>query len=156
MKKNRNFWNVILGMCVFCLSVCVDMLYSFAKNESLQHGKMYRNYMFLDEWMNKKREDPDRIVRTLNEMNYKKIAIYGAGYLGCQLYRELQNSSIHVEYMIDNYRKESGLPVQVFPLRDLPKPVDAIIISILHEGKKIEDNIRIQTGIDTRLLEDLI
>lgn len=156
MKKRRHFWNVILGMCVLGLGVCVDILYSFAKEESMRHGTMYRNYMFLDEWMNKKRDDPGKIVRTLNEKNYKKIAIYGAGYLGCQLYRELQSSSIHVEYMIDNYRKEGGLPVQVFPLWDLPKPVDAIIISVLHEGKKIEDSIRIQTGIDTKLLEDLI
>lgn len=156
MKKWQHFWGIVLGSCVFVLAVCVDMLYSFAKNESMQHGKMYRNYMFLDEWMNKKRVDPDKIVRTLEGLNYKKIAIYGAGYLGCQLYREFQDSPIHVEYMIDNYRRESGLPIPVCPLQDLPKPVDAILISVLHEGKKIEEDVRIQTGVDTKLLEDLI
>lgn len=156
MNKKLFFLNIVLEISSLFFLLCIKIFYDLAKREAELHGKMYRNYMFLDEWMNKKRKDPNKIIHTLEEMNCKEVAIYGAGYLGYQLYNELRDSSIKVVYMIDNYRKESGLPVSICSMSNVPQKVDVVIISLIYGTKKIKENIQKQTGMKSLLLEELI
>ena len=70
------------------------------------------------------------IVNYLKEKNINKIAIYGYGFFGELLYRELQNTEINVDYIIDK-RKELVTDAKTVEPQSEWQPVDAIIISPL-------------------------
>lgn len=70
------------------------------------------------------------IVYYLKEMGVKTIAIYGYGFLGKILYKELQSTEITVDYIIDK-RKIIDADIKIVEPESEWPPVDAIIISPL-------------------------
>ena len=102
----------------------------------------YRKMFFVyDAWL-KLYSDNRSISGFLKEKQYNKVAIYGDGYLGKQLYRELKRDGIEVSYFIDRnaaYLKEE-IPVYTVE-GNLPK-VDMVISTLTEKD-----------GVDMTLLE---
>lgn len=73
------------------------------------------------------------IKNYLKEKKIKNIAIYGYGFFGERLYRELQGTEIKIDYIIDK-RKEINVDIKTInPQSEWPQ-VDAIIITPLTYG----------------------
>lgn len=85
----------------------------------------------------------NRLGDTLIQMGYKKIAIYGYGYLGKALYRELAESGCCVAYIIDKYLSENEIEV-LRPGEDMPE-IDAVIVTAVYEYEKIRKKYEKET-----------
>lgn len=76
-----------------------------------------------------------RLGDTLIQMGYKNIAIYGYGYLGKALYREIAESGCRVNYVIDKYLSENNIEF-LRPGEDM-SGIDAVIVTAVYEYEKI-------------------
>lgn len=93
-----------------------------------------------DKWL-KARQDGKSLVRYFEMRGYKNIAIYGMGYLGESLVKELQNSNVRVQYGIDRNAENIYSSVDVFKLSaDLPE-VDAIVVTAVFCCDEIEKEL---------------
>ncbi len=146
----------LLMLCIVVLIIYINILYGVLKRENSQFNAMKRNYLFLNEWMDKKRRNPSRIVNLLSKKGYGRIAIYGAGEMGIQLYKDLCNSGIIIECFIDRSKSECGIDIPIYTLDDQLPEVDAVIVSVVHSWKIIEDSIVKKYQGDILFLEELV
>lgn len=93
-----------------------------------------------DRWL-LNREQGKSIGDYLCRQGCKRVAIYGAGYLGRHLITELRKSQVKVAYVIDRnvYAKDKECPTYQLS-RELP-PVDAIIVTPAGEYADIRRRI---------------
>lgn len=96
-----------------------------------------------DEWL-RIRQDGRSLVQYFEKKGYKDIAIYGMGYLGESLVRELKNSDIKVQYGIDKNAENIYSSVNVVNLSvDLPR-VDVIVVTtVFFFGEIYEELVNI-------------
>ena len=81
-------------------------------------------------WMNIK-QDQKSIATWLYERSYRTIAIYGMGYVGECLIKDLKGSNVEIKYAIDKKKKvlQSGMEM-LSPDEELQK-VDAVIVTAI-------------------------
>ena len=96
-----------------------------AQSKTLSQSHTMRTLSnWLDLWQKGK-----TILPFFHKNNYRKIAIYGYGYLGKHLMKELASSDVEVGYIIDRNPLIKTSSYRVYSLcKDLP-PVDAIIVT---------------------------
>lgn len=157
MKKGLK---IILTFCfalyVLSLHFFTDIVYGFAKQKNSSFNGMRRNYLFLNEWMDKKRKNPLRLAESLAEYRTGRIAIYGAGELGIQLYKELRINGIEALCFIDRAQAEVGIRIPVYSLQDeLPK-IDTVIVAVVHSQETIKKSILEKINCRILFLEELI
>lgn len=71
--------------------------------------------------------------------NIRRIGIYGMGFLGCDLYDELENTDIEIAYVMDREAQTIDKVVPVVSVdEDLPC-VDAIVITAISVENKIQE-----------------
>ena len=79
----------ILAFCfalyILFLHYIVNIVFGFAKQKNSRFNGIQRNFLFLNEWMDKKRKNPLKLVESLEEYRTGRIAIYGAGEIGLHL-----------------------------------------------------------------------
>lgn len=101
--------------------------------------KIFDIMTLLDAWMNVNRSHK-KVVDYLMERFVKKVAIYGMGVLGRQLYAELEVSDIEIDFVID--RKEvQNVRVPVYKPEDNFPAVDMIIMTTVGEFTAIRRTI---------------
>ncbi len=71
----------------------------------------------------------------------KRVAIYGLGILGNQLYSELENTEIEIPYIIDSRDLHLENIKQYFPNDRFPE-VDAVIVTPVSQYMEIEEIIK--------------
>lgn len=146
----------ILILIIILLLICIKIIFGLLKEKNEHIGKVNRNFLFLNEWMDKKRDNPERMKNNLISKNCSRVAVYGAGYLGFQLYRELQKNSIEVVCFIDKSRTETCLDIPFYSLQDQMPDIDAIIISLVYSHNVIERDIKKVFKGEILFLEELI
>lgn len=100
--------------------------------------------------------DSCSISAYLKKQRYKTVAIYGDGYFGKQLYKELKKDHINVVCFIDrnaDYLKEE-IPVYK-PEKNFPV-TDVIIITIIQQGKEVKKSLAELSFAKILCLEDLL
>ncbi|WP_322906515.1 hypothetical protein [Paenibacillus campi] len=98
-----------------------------------------RYYLMQDQWL-KNVHRQRYIQQYLQERGIQKIAIYGAGKFGENVYAELQHSNIQVVCFIDNanaYGDINGVPKVSPAQQELLQNVDAIIITPFYDAINI-------------------
>lgn len=91
--------------------------------------------------------------------NYHKVAIYGLGRLGKQLYRELSSSGIEVIYVIDaTYGSTSRIYQQTpcFHPKDRLPEAELIIVTIPNEAKEITNQLREKITCPIKAINELL
>lgn len=106
-------------------------------------------------WFQKKQTNKN-IGKYLEDMNIKKIAIYGMNDIGEILLKELEESSVSVKYGIDRNARGifSSIPVYL-PNEPLPY-VDMILVSAVYYFDEIKYDIELRTGMKVYSLIDLV
>lgn len=87
-----------------------------------------------------------------------EILIYGWGYLGNLLFRELEHTSVKVKGIIERRSVGDICDIPIYSLQDdLPK-ADAVIVTVLYDTEKIRSDIGEKIGQDCMVicLEELI
>jgi len=141
---------IIIAVLVYALFFCYDVL----KREYSQKQKMTRNFKLLNLWFEKKIMDEKFIAQYLSDRKYNSVAIYGFGYIGELLYKELRHLSINVDYIIDNATKNTGL--KVLSLKDEFPKTDAVIVAVSYDYENIEKKIVAKTDAPVVFLEEML
>lgn len=90
--------------------------------------KNTENMELLDRWMELEEEEKS-IAAWLYQYGYKNIAIYGYGILGKHLYKQLKDSVICIDYIIDQQRDKIHVPSKTYALSDDLPQTDAVIVT---------------------------
>jgi len=141
---------IIIVVLVCALGFCYDVL----KREYSGKQKVTRNFKLLNWWFEKKIENEKFIPEYLSQRGYKSVAIYGFGYMGELLYKDMRRFNVAVDYIIDNTAKNTDL--KIFTLKDeLPK-TDAIIVAVSYDYESIEKKIKEKTNVPVVFLEEML
>ena len=97
-------------------------------------------------------------MKFLNK-NIKSIAIYGLGYLGECLHRDLKNTNINVEFVIDKNHLDKKIDdVKIIYLEEIKDqyPVDVIVVTTIKVYDEIKNELRERTNIKIVSLQEVI
>lgn len=120
-------------------------------------GEQYRlqyNEAVLNAWMKVKFQGKS-FDSFFQKYGYKKVAIYGMGYLGERLLDELYQSNVEVVYGIEKDKKESDR-LRMYVLQEEWPQVDAIVVSVVHLFFGIKYELEQKTDIPILSLENII
>jgi len=110
------------------------------KKEKIEKEKNVQILTFLNNWLIMYQMKKN-MIPYIEDMGYKKIAIYGMGILGKRLYDELEDSTITVLYAIDQNAENIRDLVDVKHPSDELEEVDAVIVTSLHYYDEIKQNM---------------
>lgn len=96
------------------------------------------------------------IAEYFERKGYRKIAIYGMGYLGACLYRELRKTCIRVSYGMDRSAVDFEGELRIFRIEDDMENVDAVVVTILEDLQEISDQLTEKMGCPTVTLPQVL
>lgn len=91
------------------------------------------------------------LAEYFSEHNYRTVAIYGYGYLGNCLKRELERNNIAVPYVIDQNKRGEG----IFAWEDDWEIVDCIVVTAIGSYKEIREKILRKRSFNVMSIEDI-
>lgn len=144
----------IVGFCMGCSWIFKRNL-EFVKKQCKRGDKFYRMFYILNLWLTHK-EDGKEIVTYFEKMNYHRIAIYGVGYLGKHLIKELKGTEITIDYVIDKKEKELTNDIDIYKPEDALPETDVIVVTALIEFEEIADQLERKVDCPIISLEDII
>ena len=157
MKKGfKTVLGLGVALYILFLNFSLNIVFGYARQKNSRFNGIQRNFLFLNEWMDKKRKKPLKLAESLAEYRRGRIAIYGAGELGLQLYKELCVNNIDVLCFIDRSKIEVGARLPVYSLQDQLPEIDTVIISVVHSQEKIRESILGKVNCNILFLEELI
>lgn len=152
MKKD--IINILIGMTVGSIVIAYLSRRS-SRQMSKKIDKFKSYYQVLNQWFSLKQEGKSLECYFLAN-NYQVIAIYGMGEMGNRLYKELKETSITVEYVIDREIDNVYAEVDVYKATDDLPEVDAIIVTAFFDFSEIRHQLSEKVDYDIISLEDII
>lgn len=101
-------------------------------------------------------EDGKKITDYFYLMNYKNVAVYGIGYLGKHLVKELKASDIKIDYIIDKNVKETKDNIAIYTPEDVLPDTSVIIVTAIMEFDEIADMLEDKIKCPIISVEDII
>lgn len=147
---------VILLLIIFFMGYIIFFLYNAFKQKDIEFKKLKKNFLMLYDWMDSSRTENKALVSLLEKRGYKEVIIYGWGYLGQQLYKELQDTQIRVKGILDRRTMDNAYNIPAYTLRSELPEADAVIITVLYDGEKIRNDLAEKVNCPIMSLEELI
>lgn len=129
-----------VGLCAIILSLAaigkglLNLLWKIKRKieqYEIDLKNLKRHHAILEHWLNTKIKGQN-LEPYFEKNEFRTIAVYGLGTLGCCLCRELQGSSVvKVEYGIDKNIETSKWIVRLKKLSEEIVPVDAVIVTAI-------------------------
>ena len=130
------------------------------RNEKADYEKikLTRWYELLNAWLCVKNDYAANFEDYFNDHDFRNIAIYGCGELGCRLFEELQHTDIKVLYMIDQNAKNIKYKCEVISVNEFAedKEIDAVIVSPVQSFEAIRENLKNVRNVEIVSLEEVI
>ena len=117
--------------------------------------KFKQYYNMLVQWLILKQAGKS-LEQYFIDHNYKTIAIYGMGEMGSRLYDELKETSIVVNYGIDQEALGEYSELEVFSKEEDYPDVDAIIVTATFAFDVIEEELRSKVHCPIISLENVV
>lgn len=125
-------------------------------SKTMTQAKKFREMFFiLEKWL-RLRQKGFSIESLLQQCKIRSIAIYGFGYLGCDLYDELERGVICVKYVIDQNTISEVDAIQIIKPEDEFEQVDAIIITTVMDEEKIKRKLLDKCNFQILTLRELL
>ncbi len=116
----------------------------------------FRNYYdVLNHWMELK-QGGKSLEEFFIRNNYRTIAIYGMGEMGCRLYSELMDSSIEVKYAIDQKADTAFTELKVVTIDEELEDVDVIVVSATFAFDDVKHRLSELVNCPVVSLEDVV
>jgi len=133
---------LVCSLCSFFLGAVfiwrkLDQVIIENKRNSEKHYDMF-NLMKL--WVSAY-QDQKKIEDFLLDKGYHTVAIYGLGFIGETLYKELQSSNINILYGIDK-AKTSFYDLRVLKPTDSLPSVDVIIVTAITYYHEVVEELK--------------
>lgn len=144
----------ITGFCMGC-SWIFKRNYEFTQKQCKRGDKFWRMLKVLNVWLDIN-EDGKKITDYFYLMNYKNVAVYGIGYLGKHLVKELKASDIKIDYIIDKNVKETKDNIAIYTPEDVLPDTSVIIVTAIMEFDEIADMLEDKIKCPIISVEDII
>ena len=144
----------IAGFCMGC-SWIFKRKYEYEKSLCYRVDKLRRIIGVLDYWLELKEYEKD-ISYYFNQKNNKNIAVYGVGYLGKHLIKELNWSGVNIDYIIDRNIEEVEENITIYRPDDILPSVDAVVVTAIADFDEIVDRLNLVVNCPILSLEDII
>jgi hypothetical protein len=111
---------------------------NFPDNDKIKSNSIkFETYLnMLDAWM-ELRENGISLEKYFSNHGYTRIALYGYGIFARHLIRELRQSSVTIECLIDQQRDKIRCGVKTILPGDEPEDLDAIVVTAFHYFEEI-------------------
>ena len=117
-------------------------------------GKHLSLFMMMNRWVDIKQQGKN--LKTFFEKEgYRTIAIYGMGYAGNRLVKELESSEIEVKYAIDR-NMDTYTEVKLCSMEEELEAVDAIIVTPVFFYRSIKKELEEKIDAPIISLEDIL
>lgn len=120
-----------------------------------QLGKFENYYRLLDRWLSLKEENIS-LECYLKGAGYHNIAIYGMGFVGKHLMKELDGGLIKICYIVDKNGCLHCCGIPVYDLGGKLPEVDAIIVTVTYDFFEIYEVLKIHTDCPVISLEEIV
>lgn len=153
-KKNINILLFFIGIGVG--TTLISKIFNEKKyGIQEQSEKNLRQFLMMNQWVKVKQKNRN-VMDFLVEQNYRKIAIYGMGYVGKTLLNELKDSNVKVEYGIDKNAEQISLNVDIYTIEDELPIVDAIVVCAVCYYDEIEEELSKKVNCQIISIEDIL
>ncbi len=132
---------VLLCVIIAGMGYMIYFLYEAFKEKNSQYNKMRKNFFLLYDWMDLERTGEHVLASRLQEKGYHEILIYGWGYLGERLYRELENTPIKVIGIVDKKNTNNYYDLPSYRVQSELPQADAVLITVLYDVEKIQVDV---------------
>lgn len=137
-----------------------DMIINYETEEETKLKRQHRNrsgyVALLHNWICLKEQKAD-FAEYFKKYGYQNIAIYGMGRLGMHLLNELRESSVTVYCGIDENSEKIQCEVEIYkPRQELPKQIDAVVITITGQYCEIGEKLRQNLNCPMISIEEII
>lgn len=92
--------------------------------------KFKKQFLLLNTWM-KQESNGIKIEEELVRRGYAKIAIYGWGFIGQQLYGRLVNAGIEIAYAIDRDAPYINASLPIYTMADKLPDADVVVVTLV-------------------------
>ena len=120
--------------------ICMEPIEKMPINYRWEYMRLDYNINLLFSWLFLKQKNR-KLEKYFRKHGYKKIAIYGIGYLGKLLIEELRDSSITISFLMDR-DLDQKLEYPVYSLDSLLPDADVIVISVIHAFDEIREKLK--------------
>lgn len=118
-------------------------------------SKMERYFDILEKWMTLE-EQGGKIEECFLRNQWEHVAIYGYGKIGRHLRTRLHNTSVKIDYIIDQNENIDGEGIEIRKLDDGLPSVDAIVVTPILEFETIREALQNRAHTDQVVsMEDL-
>lgn len=129
------------------LSGTKNLWKQFMKNDSI--------IKLQDQWMDN-RERGVSVESVILKNGFRHVALYGFGVLGKRLYKELKNSSIKVDYIVDRKKAGQGDEMLILSPDDDLKKTELMIITAIGDYISVREMMKKKLDCPIVSLEDVI
>lgn len=137
------------------LKALKDIVNGHCQKRIQMADKYMRMYYFYCAWLQLCRDNCS-LASHLKAQGYKTAAIYGDGYFGKQLYKELMKEHIDVLCFIDRNAEYLKEEIPVYKPEEKNPDVDVIVITVLQDGKGVAKLLRAKNSAKIVCLDELL
>lgn len=101
-------------------------------------------------------QDKKTLASYFEDRGLKKIAMYGFGIVGETFLRELKNSDIEIEYIVDQNAEYLYAPLRLLQPEDQLEDVDVLVITIFDKNGELLDSMRNKCGFRVVSIMDVV
>lgn len=123
--------------------------------QKMLSGKHFTLFKLMGRWVGVKQEGKS-LASYFEWQGYRRVAIYGMGYVGETLLMELKGTDVEVVYGIDKNAGEINLGLDIMTADDGLKEVDAIVVTAITYYEEIEQELSKKVGCPIISLEDIL
>lgn len=114
-----------------------------------------RNRDLLNVWLNIKISNHS-VADYFKKYNYNRIVIYGAGYLGELLFRDLTNDGVDILYFIDKNADDIFSDLPVYKIKDNLPDADVVVVTPINYFDEINVDLNAVFDIPIVALDQII
>ena len=149
----------ICGLLIVCiLTTVIGIVLTDSLRRSVKYRMLADKHLRIidvyDKWL-KHMNDGGNLLDFFNTNGYRRIGIYGLGYLGRRLVSEVQNSEVEICFVIDKNMKTDYMGIPILSLDDNISDVDAIIVTPIDELYLIKKRLNSLTYVPIVSIEEI-
>lgn len=140
--QNKTIRNELRNIWVSNIKIIVEMIKKKNIFEELLSVSNHNLALFrvMNQWVKIKQEGRN-LSEYFEKEGYKRIAIYGMGYVGETLIEELKDTTISVIYGIDKNANAVYSSINIVSINEILEQVDAIVVTIVDSFSNISTEL---------------
>lgn len=149
----RIFRYIVSFLCGIAIAIGSSKV--MIKKNKEKSDKYERLFQLYESWLTL-RQRGETLENYFKRNSMHKVAVYGYGATGRTLVKELAQSSIKVEYIVDKKKAVKTEGICLYHPDDKLPDVDVMVITPLAEGREIKEALQDKFRGNLILIEDIL